>query len=58
MVVAIYVEKDDFADCRYNAVNVTLENYGEWRINFRVVADKGKCYTAILLNELLQDQSI
>jgi len=43
--------------CRYNVINVILEHYDELKIHFEIVVNKEKCYTARVLNEMLNDET-
>ncbi|XP_036147932.1 uncharacterized protein LOC105830002 isoform X1 [Monomorium pharaonis] len=43
--------------CRYNVINILLEHYDELKTHFRFVVNKEKCYTAKMLNEMLNDET-
>lgn len=43
--------------CRHNVIKVILEHYEELKLHFNVVVTKEKCYSARILNEMLNDDS-
>lgn len=43
--------------CRFDAVNVLLENWDDLKVHFSLVVNKEKCYMARTLNDMLHDDT-